>query len=182
MCEFWSKGLRFFHRIQLLRGGLHRPYPGTRRSSGRSRSPRISDGWLQYPGSMKPQGRLGVVCRHQPLRLPSLPTSALARPVSRHDVRPLRRPLGHGRKPGGTWSRRITSICALPGAAAPRFAGGRRSLPRPRRRTERLSSARVGHPQRLPGPARLQLRRLCCGGVDRPGVGDAMAGSCFRTA
>ena len=93
MCEFWSKGYGFptefscFEAVLIAHTlGRRVVGAGIHRVRGRAVAPvsRFDEG----------AGRLGTVYRHQPICLPSLSTSAAARPVARHDHGPNRRSLG----------------------------------------------------------------------------------------
>ena len=142
MCEFWSQGYGFRHRVQLLRGRLDRAHarPSDRRRGGVHR--RRGEAWRQYPGSMKAQGDWALCTginrfvfhryQHQPW-LDRWPGMTMG-------------PYGVHWERTQTWWDMVAGVSHLPGplpADAPaRAARGRHSLSGPRRRAARLPAAR----------------------------------------
>ena len=149
MCRCASSGprLRIRHGLQRFEAASIAHTCGRPIVAAESFTADDSERWRLYPGVDEGPGRLGLLRRHQPDRVPSLPASAVAGPPARDDDGAVRRALGtdadlvgHGAgaitstwraassccggacrwRTSATWRRKARRMCSAPPDSATR--------------------------------------------------------------
>ena len=143
--------VRLQYVLQLHRGRLDRPHVRETHRAGRGVHVQSGRRLAGLPGHAEAAGRLGLLRRHQPLRLPPLRPPAVARPLARHDHGPLRHPLRADANLVGAIPGVAPISFPLPGPAATGAVRGRRLLPH-------AGGFAAGLPARVPARRRTSPR------------------------